>query len=1020
VIQEIEIATFPRQAAHPVVMPMNKSLSDDLSFGEWLRQRRHILDLTQQELADQVGCARITLRRIEAGALKPSKELALILLEKLAAPQAEIEAWLRFARGLSGFPEGSTDSFTSQPNTNLPASLTSFIGREKEQYEIEKLVKQHRLVTLVGVGGIGKTRLSIQIAASLLNDYPDGLWSVDLAPLSDPTIMPQTIVNTLGLIEQAGHSPLRILTDFLQEKRVLLVLDNCEHLIEACAPLVEALLHSCADLRILTTSREALSIAGETLYLVPPLITPAPIDATAETLIDYEAVQLFVERAQACLSNFSIKVENAAAIAQICHDLDGIPLALELAAARVKELSVEQIASRLNDRFRLLTGGSRTALPRHQTLQALIDWSHNLLSEPERVLFRRLSVFAGRWTLEAAESVCSDENIKSQDVLDLLAQLINKSLVNTEERQNQTRYHMLETVRQYTHEKLREAGEEEILRKHHLAYYVDLAKRAEPNLRAFDMVVWLDRLEAELDNIRTALDWAAKSDIEAQLRLASALLWFWHIRSYRNEGIDWLEQGLSIEAMERGEKLLWPERALIRGKALNASGILLSMYSEFEKAREQLEESLTLFQELGLEGKQGMAYALWTLAELLHSGNRVQSLLEQSLLLFREVGDKFGIAECLMGLAVNATYVDDFNQAAILGEEHLALRREIGDQDGIAIALIVLGNLAFRQEDYQRAITLFEEGLAIFRKVGNKGGISRSLVFFGDVFLWQGDYERASKIYEETLAFAQQVGDRSAIARYYFRMGFIVWFQGNYVRATQMIEDGLPVFRELGQHWYVAVSLHTLGGIALAQADYERAAEWYEAELTFSQQKQIEMSLIFALYGLGKVAWVQGDYDLAAKRFEEGLRMRREAGFKYATFHAFYGLGRVAQSQGDYVTARAYYTEALGIQQWKIGASSYQWVLLKTYKSAVAYPLSALAVLATLQNQMERATKLLAGAEMLYAPLRFEMSAKERAEYDHAMATTRAALGEEAFIAAYEEGKKMRLEESISYGLEVV
>jgi predicted ATPase/DNA-binding SARP family transcriptional activator len=906
------------------------------------------------------------------------------------------------------------------PKHNLPLQLSSFIGREKEQAEIINLITKHRLVTLTGVGGIGKTRLSIQVASTLLNNFPNGILLVELAPLSDPVLVPQVIVNTLGLIEQPDRSPLDILRDFLKSKRALLILDNCEHLIEACAQLAETLLRACPNLKILATSREALNIAGETIWVAPPLSLPeAQQPMWSDTLMQYDAIRLFVERAAATLPTFALTTQNSAvAIAQVCHKLDGLPLAIELAAVHVRALTVEQIAAHLERRFHLLTSGSRTAPPRHQTLKAMIDWSYNLLPAKHQLFFQRLSVFAGGWTLEAAETICSDDSIDASDVAVLLSYLVNDSLVVAQTQGELPRYHMLETIRQYAHEKLWAAGEGEIMRQRHLAYFVDLAQRAGPNLRALGTVMWLDRLDAEYDNIRAALDWAQESDVEAQLRLASALLWFWHIRGHKNEGIDWLERGLSIDAAERGDQPLTPSRVMTRGKALNASGILLSMYSKFEKAREQLEESLTLFQELGPEGKQGMAYALLGLSEMPDAGNRVRSLREQSLALFRELGDNFGTAESLQTLAFYAQDDDnDYEQARIFAEENLALRRQIGDQDGIAMALTILGNLAFRQEDYQRAITLFEESFAIWREIGNKWSIGWWLANLGDVFFWQGDYERAIKNYEETLAFAQQVGDQFSIARNYYRMGFIAWCQGHYGRATEMITDSLAVFRDVGHQRMVARSLHPLGDIALAQGDEERAAQCYEMELALGREIRLNESIIFALHGLGKVAWAQDDYDVAAKRFKEGLRMSREADLKYATFHSLYGLGRVAQSRGDYAAARALYSEALGIQKWQIGAFWYQWAWLKTYRSAVAYPLNTLAVIAAAQNQMRRTASLFGASETFYPPLRFEMSPQERAEHDQAIATARAALGEEAFIAAWGDGKEMTLDEAVAYAL---
>ena len=1005
---------------------IGKDMSKDISFGTWLRQRRRMLDLTQKALADQVGCAEITVRQMEADALKPSKGLALILLEKLNVPSGEHEAWLRFARGLSEFPDNSADSFESKPLTNLPATLSTFIGRKKERDEVIKFLKNNRLVTLTGAGGIGKTRLSIQAASGLLNDYPNGAWLVDLAPLSDPALVPTTVLTTLGLIEQASRSPASVLIDFLRNKRVLLILDNCEHLIQACAQLAETSLHACPDLHILATSREALNIDGEKVYLVPSLTTPDSLQATLETLPDYEAVQLFLERTKSALANFRLTRANAPAIAQICYHLDGIPLAIELAAARVKLLPVEEIAARLYDRFRLLTGGARTALPRHQTLRAMIDWSHDLLSEEERVLFRRLSVFAGGWTLEAAEQVASGKwhvksdtspivrDLQPETILDLLTSLFNKSLSIAERVQGkETRYRMLETIRQYANEKLWVAGEGEMIRQQHLMYFVDLSEKAEPHLRAFHMVMWLDRLEIELDNMRAALEWAQESDNEAQLRLASALLQFWQIRGHKIEGVDWLERGLAIEAIERGDQSLTPKRAMMRGKALNASGPLLHMTFGVEKAATRLKESLAVYEELGQAGKQGMAYALLRLGSIPGGSNQQVSLLEQSLKLFREIGDKFGIAECLMQL-VDQGNKDDCKRAVMLTEEQLALRKQIGDQGGIASALINLGELAFLQGDYQQAIILFEEGVAGFRALRDKWAISFHLSAYGDMCLWQGDYERATTIYEEAIICAQNIGDRMLIALNVYSLGAIAWFRGNYARATQMITDSLAVFRDIGLPWLTSSSLHALGDIALAQGDKERAAHWYETEQAFGREVSLKDVTIFALGGLGKVAWVQGNYKLAAKRFEEALRMSREADLKHSAFHACYGLGRVAQSQNDYAVARTYYQEMLGIERQRI---NYKWYWLKTYACTVAYPLNAFAAVAAAQNQMERASKLFSAAEALYLPLRFEMSARERAEHDQAIASARAELGEAAFAKAWAEGQAMTLDEAVAYAL---
>jgi non-specific serine/threonine protein kinase len=1007
----------------------------EVSFGEWLKRRRSALGLTQEQLARQLHCSTSALRKFEAELRRPSADVLERLADIFNIPQEQRKSFLRFARGdWQAISESDHDDppwlalpgrvtqqvETGTPRNNLPLQLTSFIGREKDQAEITDFLAGHRLVTLVGAGGIGKTRLSLEVAHEALNTFPDGLWFIELAPLSDAALVPQAVVNTLGLIEQANRSPQTILTDFLKDKQILLILDNCEHLIQACAQLTEALLRACPNLKMLATSREALGVSGEFAFNVATLSIPDIRQShTAKSLTEYEAVRLFLDRAQTTVHNFTITQENSLAIAQICHYLDGIPLALELAAARLRGLSVDQIAARLDDRFRLLTSGERTVLPRHQTLQALIDWSHDLLTAPEQRLLRRLSVFAGGWTLEAAEVVCAGGGFESDQILDLLLRLVDKSLVVAKTHGSESRYHMLETIRQYAREKLWAAGEGEMMRQRHLAYYVELAERAEPHLRAFDMVMWLDRLEAELDNIRVALEWALENDVDSQLRMASALLWFWHIRGHRNEGLDWLERGLPIEVMERADQPLSAGRAMLRGKALNASGILMTMFFNLTKAPERLKESLALFQQLGDAGKRGAAYALWGLAGSTPAHYLpVRSLIDQSLTLFREIDDKFGMAECLMSLTGYLSAEEgDYKQAAIVAEEQLALRREIGDEDGIAIALDNLSSLAFEQGDYERAIALHDESLSIFRRLKNKWAIGYGLSTFGEVFMWQGDYEGATNIYQEALAFAQDISDAFLSAYCSYSLATLSWVQDTYSHAAKTILDCLPIFHKAGNQWMVAGTEHTLGDIAFAHGDLKAALEWYETEMRLSREMQITEGIVFALNGMGKVAWISGVLDLAEERFSEVLKISREKNLKLADFHALYGLGRIAQLRGIYTQARAFYREALKTHR-QPTAHPFHWVSVKMYSSSNAYPLVALAALAILDNQVARAVKLFSASEHTYKLIQFQLSPIERAEHDQAIAAARAALGEEALAAAYEEGKKMTLDEAVTYALE--
>jgi tetratricopeptide (TPR) repeat protein len=634
-------------------------------------------------------------------------------------------------------------------------------------------------------------------------------------------------------------------------------------------------------------------------------------------------------------------------------------------------------------------------------------------------LFHRLSVFAGGWSIEGAEQVCVGNGIETDQILDLLTQLLNKSLIVVERTQGQKpRYSMLETIREYAEETLRSSGEREGLRDRHLTYFVEMAEQAEKNLHSSEMIMWLDRLETELDNMRAALAWGLETDIESMLRLAGALPKFWHTRGFTLEGLKWLEKGLSDEQAIEGNQPLMLTRSLIRGKVLIAYLTLLTRLPDVEKAKMCYDESLSLFQALGPEGREGMAWTLLLGAIYNLTDEEYVTSLEKSLALFYETEDKLGISECFIQLAEQAEFEENYEKASALVEQHLALRREMGDQDGIGAALLKLAIYSFLWKDeYGQAVTLFEESLRSFRSIRKKSGISWVLAHYGEVCLWYGDHVRAASNFEEGRGLAQDVGEKFLCAINSYGLGITDLFRGDYVAAVKTIKNGMAIFTDINDWTGIADTFHTLGDIALAQADQQQAAQAYEDEMRVSEEQDIHRHIVFALCGLGKVAWAKGDYDLATTKFKESLIRLPEKAPDLARFSALFGLGRVAQSRGDSAEARACYGEVLGIYRERT-FHPFLWTSIRTFKAVVAYPVDALALLAAAQDQMEHAARLFGAVDAIYPALLYEMSAVERAEHDRAVTVARAALGEKAFAAAWEKGHNMTVDEVIAYSLQ--
>ncbi len=638
------------------------------------------------------------------------------------------------------------------PSHNLPRHLTSFVGREQEIVEVARLLAGARLVTLTGTAGCGKTRLALRVAGDLLGACADGVRLVDLAPLSDPALVPRAVALVLGAREEPGQALTETLIASLGEKRLLLVLDNCEHVAASCGALAEALLRACPRLRILATSRQALTIPGEVVWRVPPLSVPdRAVLPAPQALLRHDAVRLFVERAAAVQPAFRLTPRNAVAVAEICRRLDGLPLAIELAAARVKVLTATQIAARLDDQFRLLATGSPMTLPRHRTLRAALDWSYDLLSGPERTLLRRLSVFAGGWTLAAAEAVCAGEDLEPSGILDVLAQLVDRSLVAVDTQGEEARYRLLEIVRQYGRARLEDAGETVRLRAQHLRFFTEWGERVEPLLWGPQQAMWFERAEQEHDNLRAALEWAVDTDPQAGLRLAGALWRFWKMRDHSTEGRGWAERLLARAT----------ERTAARARVLSGAGYLAADQGDLAAAHAFHEESLVIFRELGDE--RGAPRALTDLGISAMRDGRyaaARTFHEQSIALYRALGDRRGAAYALNNLGLVLANQHECAAARDAFEESLAIFREAGDARGVAISLTNLGHVRYRQGDFGSAQAALEESLAIKRELGEKRGLAVLLAEFAGLAAAQNQAERAARLYGAADALREELGAR--------------------------------------------------------------------------------------------------------------------------------------------------------------------------------------------------------------------------------------------------------------------
>ncbi|MFN2190491.1 MAG: tetratricopeptide repeat protein [Candidatus Promineifilaceae bacterium] len=932
-----------------------------------------------------------------------------------------------------------TESKPVSPPSNLPYELNRFVGRQKQIAEILDLFEQDkaRLVTLTGPGGVGKTRLAIRLASELRGRFKDGVWLVELASLVNPDLIARQTMRVFSLREEEGQPLIQTLVEYLRSRKLLLILDNCEHLIEDAALFAHTILRSAPEVRILATSREPLAIEGEIMWALPPLSSPDPAEkVTPETLANYEAADLFIERVMAIQPQFIIDAENAKAIAQVCTCLDGIPLAIELAAARLKAMSVEDVAARLGDCFRFLVG-NRTSEPRQKTLESLIDWSYDLLPQDQRMMMRCLSVFSGGWSLEAAESVCTSSVIDRSDVLELLAQLVDKSLVMAVMNKGGTRYRFLETIRQFAADRLVKSGEAPDVKMKHSQYYLDLAEKSYGKLWGKDQGLWLDRLEVEHDNLRRALEHISYNDPtgDSFLRMAGSLWRFWEVRGYITEGRSWISRALESSP---------GASTYFQANGHRGAGILARQQGDYDEAQSHHEISLALFRELGPDYNLGAARQLDALGEIeQYHGNYEAAIAyhKESLALQQEIGDKEGIAASLAHLGVIAREQGHYGESEELLKQSLQLNREQGDRLRIGVDLNNLGLLATLQCHYDQALHYLEEAVLQYRDLNNKLGISDSLMNMGDVAKDRGDFKQSDALYAECLTLKRELGERRGIARTMVRQATTALLQGNYRAAHDLADQSLASFTELGIKRGVLVALRISGLVAIYEGEFERADKLAQESLQMAQQLGALFETAQAEVVMGLSAHAQADLEEAEIRFGAALAEFRAINDRRSIAHTLVGMARSAYRRDDHAGAKKYLDESLALSrkygiQWSLAYSLEIMGLLKrsegdyrqaskllleslqlSYEQAnrqgIANALGGIAGLAAMVNQPDLAMLLFASADRIREEIGGRMGLADKREYESCLRIAKEQMDEATFAACWAVGLGMSIDRAV-------
>ncbi|MFN8382654.1 MAG: tetratricopeptide repeat protein [Anaerolineales bacterium] len=805
----------------------------DVSFGEWLKRARKARGLTQEQLASQVNCSISALRKIESEERRASVQLVGLFAELFNVPADEQNSFLKFARGDLLVSENFTGETTSHtplpPRSNLPSPATSLIGREKELASIcEYLLKSDiRLVTLIGPPGIGKTRLSIESAHETLSNFADGTFFVPLAPLDDPSLVAAAILQTLGYVETKSLSALEQIIDGIGTKQMLLVLDNLEHLIDGTAPLVSRLLSACSKLKIMVTSRESLRIPGEWLYPVPTLLIPKE-DAIIDmgTASDFPALKLFAERARAVRSDFSLRTDNIQTVASICAQLDGLPLAIELIATRIRLMSPQLLLERLNDQFVLSADGMRPETVRQKTLNSAIDWSYSSLTEEEKSLFAGLSVFSGGVTLSAIETIFSEKHTK-KTIPELIALLSDKSLLQrTLDAQGETRFTMLVTIQKFALDRLRQIGGESEMRNKHLAYFLDLAEQADKEAHGPSQIEWMDRLENELDNFRAALNWCLSSEqTQYGLQLFAALAWTWNVRWLPSEARNWFYK---LRAMPNVDQ--HPENY---ARVLNSAGLREWRTGNSGEAHSVLEESLAICLRLERDNELIHAEVLNRLGLLTRWGNSdlniSESYFNQSLMIYQRQEDTWGIAWNLFllgGVAIGRTQ----NETALsLLHQGLELFQELGDPWGMGRVSQFLGELYFRQENYKKALFYFNQHLLNDEKLHFMDGVSVASANLGDLYRFQGEYTQSEKYYNKSLTINRDYGMKADLAGNLYNLGLLALQQNDYPEALHYFYEFFETARTVNGKKNSPELFIGLSAVSAGTNQPERAAKLFGA-----------------------------------------------------------------------------------------------------------------------------------------------------------------------------------------------